>query len=90
MPTITLEITDDVKECLDRELASGHFKDANELVQKLLMAGIRSKWKDDVENKIDEALADVERGDVVPWKKGDCAKLGREYLHDKRPREARL
>jgi len=34
--------------------------------------------------KVDEALDEVERGDVTPWKKGDCARMGREYLREKR------
>jgi predicted transcriptional regulator len=89
MATMTVEITDDLKERLDREMASGRFKDANVLVQRLLEAGIRLKWKEEVEDKIDEALDEVERGDVVPWKTGDCVKMGREYLQEKRAREAR-
>jgi predicted transcriptional regulator len=89
MAIMSVEITDDLKERLDRELASGRFKDPNVLVQKLLEAGIRLKWKEEVENKIDEALDEVERGDVVPWQKGDCAKMGREYLHEKRARTPR-
>jgi predicted transcriptional regulator len=89
MATMTVVITDDLKERLDREMASGHFKDRNVLVQKLLEAGICLKWKEDVENKIDEALDEVERGDVAPWKKGDCAKMGREYLQEKRAHDVR-
>ena len=89
MATMTVEITNDLKERLDREMASGRFKDANVMVQSLLEAGIHLKWKEEVANKIDEALDEVARGDVVPWKKGDCAKMGREYLQEKQAREAR-
>jgi hypothetical protein len=42
------------------------------------------KWKSDAEQKIDEALDEVERGEVVHWQFGDCAKMGREYLSEKR------
>lgn len=79
---MTIEITDDLKAHLDREVASGRFKDRNILVQMLLEAAIRMQWKEDVENKIDEALNEVERGEVVPWKKGDCASMGRKYLQE--------
>ena len=89
MATLTVEIPDALKERLDREVASGRFKDRNTLVQMLLEAGIRSQWKDDAEHKIDEALDEVERGEVVPYQKGDCAKMGREYLHEKRTRKAK-
>jgi len=88
MATMTVEITDDLKERLDRQLASGHFKDRNVLVQMLLEVAIRMQWKEDVENKIDEALDEVEGAEVVGWKKGDCASMGREYLQEKRAREA--
>jgi hypothetical protein len=59
-------------------------------VQMLLEAAISRQWKEDTENKIDEALAEVERGDVASWKKGDCARMGREYLQEKRRSEAKL
>ena len=89
MATLTVEITDSLNERLDRELAAGRAKDRNELVQLLLEAAFHAQWKDDVEDKIDEALDDVERGDVVVHKKGDCARMGREYLKEKRSREAK-
>ena len=89
MATITVEITDDLNERLDREFASGQFKDRNALVQILLETAIRTKWKEDVENKIDEALDEIERGDFVVHKKGDCGRMGREYLKEKRAGEAK-
>jgi Arc/MetJ-type ribon-helix-helix transcriptional regulator len=89
MAILTVEISDSLKERLDREVASGRFKDRDALVQSLLEAGIRSQWRAEVDKKIDEALDDVERGDVVAWQQGDCAKLGREYLKEKHAREAK-
>lgn len=89
MATLTVEIPDALKDRLDREVASGRFKDRNTLVQWLLEAGIRSQWKEEAEQKIDEALDEVERGDVVTWQKGDCATMGREYLKEKHAREAK-
>jgi len=81
---MTVEITDDLKERLDREVASGRFKDRDTLVQALLEAAIRIHWKECAENKLDEALDEIERGDVAPWLKDDCARMGREYLQEKR------
>jgi Arc/MetJ-type ribon-helix-helix transcriptional regulator len=89
MATLTVEIPDALKERLDREVASGRFKDNSTLVRVLLEVAMRSQWKEDAEQKIDEALDEVERGDVAPWRKGDCAKMGREYVNEKRAREAK-
>lgn len=89
MATLTVEIPDALKDRLDREVASGRFKDSSTLVQLLLETAMRSQWKEDAEQKIDEALDEIERGEVVPLQKGDCAKMGREYLNEKRAREAK-
>src|SRR5476651_2663074 len=84
MATLMVEITDDLQERLDREFASGRFKDRNDLIQVLLEAAIRMKWKEEVEDKIDEALDEIERGDFVVHQKGDCGKMAREYLKEER------
>jgi Arc/MetJ-type ribon-helix-helix transcriptional regulator len=89
MATLTIEIPDALKERLDREVVSGRFKDSNALVQVLLETAMRMRWKEDAEHRIGEAVAEVERGEVTPWKKGDVARLGREYLQEKRAREAK-
>lgn len=89
MATLTVEISDSLKERLDREIAAGSAKDRDALVQILLEAAIDARWKEEVENKIDEALDEIERGDVVAHKKGDCGRLGREYLKEKRAKEAK-
>ena len=77
MATLTVEIPDALKERLDREVASGRFKDSNTLVQLLLETAIRGQWKEEAEQKIDEALDEIDRGDVAPLQKGDCARMGR-------------
>lgn len=89
MATLTAEITDDLQERLERELATGRFKDRNDLVQILLESAIRAQWKNDVEDRIDEALDEIERDDIVAHNKGDCGRMGRDYLKEKREREAK-
>jgi predicted transcriptional regulator len=89
MATLTVEIPDSLKDRLDREVAAGRAKDRNALVQFLLEAAMDVQWKDDVEKKIDEALDEIDRGDVVVHKKGDCGKMGREYLKEKRARQGK-
>ena len=88
MATLTVEITDSLNERLDRALAAGQAKDRSALVQTLLESAIDAQWKEEVENKIDEALDEIERGDFVVHKKGDISRMGREYLKEKRAREA--
>jgi Arc/MetJ-type ribon-helix-helix transcriptional regulator len=70
MATLTVEIPDALKERLDREVASGRFKDSSALVRMLLETAIRMHWKEDTEKKIDEAFDEVERGEISPWKIG--------------------
>lgn len=89
MATLTVEIPDALKERIDHEVACGRYKDSSTLVQMLLEIAMREQWRSEIDRKLDEALDEIERGDVVPWKKGDCAKMGREYLAAKRAREAK-
>jgi predicted transcriptional regulator len=89
LATLTVEITDSLNERLERELAAGRAKDRSALVQFLLESAIDAQWKEEVEKKIDEALDEIERGEVVVYKKGDCGRMGREYLKEKRAREAK-
>ena len=84
MATLTVQIPDALKERLDRELASGRFKDNSALVQVLLEAAMRMQWRADAEQKIDEAIDEIQRGEVARWQKGDGARMGRGYLHEKR------
>ena len=39
----------------------------------------RRQWQDEADAKLRESLAEYERGEGVPWKKGDCEKMVREY-----------
>ncbi len=89
MATVTIEIRDDSKEFMDRAIASGRFKNTSALMQHALDQLMRTQWKEDAEKKIDEALDEYERGDFTPWQKGDCEKMGREYLKEKNCREAK-
>lgn len=56
---------------------------------EILVQSAGTQWKEDADQKIDEALAEIERGEVAAWKSGDAARLGREYLQEKRAREAK-
>ena len=84
MATVTIEISDASKEFMDREITAGNFKDRNALVQAALKELMHTQWKANAEQKIDEALDEIERGDVTPWQPGDFGRMGREYLAEKR------
>ena len=87
MPILTVEISDTLNERLERELALGKERDRSAFVQSLLESAMNARWKEDVENKIDESLDEIERGEVVPYEKGDCGRMAREYLKEKLARE---
>jgi Arc/MetJ-type ribon-helix-helix transcriptional regulator len=89
MATVTIDISDTAKDFMDREIASGRFKDTNALMQTALDHLMRTQWKELADRKINEALDEYERGDFTPWQDGDCEKMGREYLQQKRAREAK-
>jgi len=90
MATMTFEISDVSKAFMDREIASGRFKDPNSLVQTALEQLMRTQRKENAELELVEAIEEYDRGEFTPWQKGDCEKVGRQYLQEKRAREAKL
>ncbi len=84
MNTLTIAIPDESRAFIDREIAAGHFKDSDSLVQAALKELMRVQWKERIERKIDESLDEIERGEVTPWHPGDFGRMGREYLAEKR------
>jgi Arc/MetJ-type ribon-helix-helix transcriptional regulator len=87
MATLTVEISDSLNERLDREVAAGRAKDRSSLVQSLLEAAMDAQWKAEIDDKLDESQLEIEHGDFTVHKKGDCGRMGREYLKEKRARE---
>lgn len=80
MASITIDIPDVMKDFLDRQVRSGRFKDNSTLVQMLIAEAVRNQWREEADQKLRESLAEYERGECVPWQKGDCEKMVREYL----------
>jgi Arc/MetJ-type ribon-helix-helix transcriptional regulator len=76
MAKVTIDISDTAKEFMDREIASGRFKDTNALMQVALDHLMRTKWKENADLKINEALDEYQRGEFTPWQDGDCEKWG--------------
>jgi len=42
---------------------------------------VRSQWQHEADEKLRESIREHEHGDGVPWQKGDCEKMVREYLN---------
>ncbi len=99
MPTLTIEVSDRMLEFIDREVASGEYKDRSELVQELLVLAMydrdhepdcyikngkivlaNAEQKVGLEQKLIESLDELERGEGIPWKKGDCERQIQEFV----------
>jgi len=86
MPTITIDLPDAMQEYLDIQVRAGRFKDAGTVVQNLIADAVRNQWRQEADEKLRESLAEYERGEGVRWKKGDCERMVRAYLKQKKSR----
>ena len=84
MATLVVEISGDLEARLEREFATGRYKDRNSLVQALLDAATRKSWREATDEQLAQALDEIDSGDVTPWNPGDALKLGVEYLQQRR------
>ncbi len=80
MTSITIDVPDVMKDFLDRQVSSGRCKDSSTFVQMLIAEAVRDQWRNEADQKLRESLAEYDRGECVPWEKGDCEKMVREYL----------
>ena len=83
MASITVDIPDVMKEFLDRQVQTGRYKSNSTFVQILIAEAVRNQWREEADEKLRESLQEYERGEGVPWRKGDCEKMVREYLKQK-------
>jgi metal-responsive CopG/Arc/MetJ family transcriptional regulator len=67
-----------VLEMYDRD----HEPDCYIVEGKIIFAN--EEQRERMEQKLEEALDEIERGDVVPLKKGDCARMAHEFFEEKR------
>lgn len=77
MAKITFELPDPMKEFIDKEVTAGRHESASAFLQALIA---RAQWRAGVEDKLEEALDDYEKGNYTTWTKGDFQKLGEELL----------
>jgi Arc/MetJ-type ribon-helix-helix transcriptional regulator len=80
MASLTIDLPDTVKDFVDQPARSRRFKDTSAFVQMLIAEAVRKQWREEVDKKLRESLAEYERGEGVLWKQGDCERMVREYL----------
>lgn len=83
MATMTIEITDSMKEYVDRKVASGGFNSSSDVMQRLLNLAMRAEVREQVEKDLLEAIDDIDRGDCAPWQPGEHRKLLQELLRQR-------
>jgi Arc/MetJ-type ribon-helix-helix transcriptional regulator len=85
MATLTIEITDDMKKYVDRQIAKGGFKDGSAVVHALLNVALVAERRAEIDQKLLEAVDQVERGECAPWQPGDARKLLQEIVRQRGP-----
>ena len=91
MPMMNVEITDVVKEMVDREVATGRFKDAGALVEKLLTrfvwlrdrdraGGFSQEEKKRIDQMLHEAMDSAARGETTRVRPGEFEELARRLV----------
>jgi Arc/MetJ-type ribon-helix-helix transcriptional regulator len=81
---MTIELTDDMKKYIDRQIASGGFKDNGAVVHALFEVALLAERRDEVDRLLVEAIDEIDRGEVAPWQAGDAQKLLQELAHQRK------
>jgi Arc/MetJ-type ribon-helix-helix transcriptional regulator len=84
MATLTIEITDTMKEYVDRKTVTGGFKDSSAFVQALIDIAILAETRAHVDQALLEAVDQVERGECIPWEPGESRRLLHEMIRQRR------
>lgn len=83
MATMTIEITDGMKDYVDQKIAAGGFKDRSAFVQALLNMAILAETRQQVDEKLLEAVAQIERGECGPWQPGEGHRMLQEMIRER-------
>lgn len=75
MPTLTVEISDTVKQFVDCKIQAGVFKDTSAVVHALFDVAIRAEQRSAIDKQLLDALEEVERGECAPWQPEEDRKL---------------
>ncbi len=83
MATLTIELPDTMKDYVDREVGAGRFKDSSALVQMLIADAIRIQTRNQIDDALLEAVAQIDRGECTPWQPGEDRKLLEEMIRQR-------
>ncbi len=84
MATLTIEITDDMKKYVDRQIAKGGFKDGSAVMHADLQCRrFVAEKRAEIDQKLLEAIDEIERGECAPWQPGDASKLLQEIVRER-------
>jgi antitoxin ParD1/3/4 len=95
MATLNVTIPDALKEFVDREVASGRFKDASAYVRLLIAEAMESRdieFSDEEKERIDqmllESLDSFERGEHAPVRPDEFEEVARRMVEQKKGKQA--
>lgn len=80
MAKMTFDLPDAMSEFVENQVAFGRYESASALMQALIA---RAQWRADVDDKLEEALDEYEKGDFTVHHSGDFQKLGEELLRQR-------
>jgi Arc/MetJ-type ribon-helix-helix transcriptional regulator len=83
MVTLAVEITDTMKKYVDRKIQSGDFRDSSAVVQALFNAALRAEARNQIDEKLLEAVDQIERGEFAPWQPGEGRRLLQEMTRQR-------
>ena len=83
MATMTIEITDAMKEFVERKVATGSFKTGSDVVQTLLDAAMRAEVREQLEQELLAGIDDIDQGNCSPWKPGKHREFLQELLRQR-------
>ena len=85
METMTIELTDSMKDYVNRKVAAGGFKDGSAVVQALVSVAILAETRGEIDQKLLEAVDQIERGECAPWQPGEGRRLLQEMIRQRNP-----
>ncbi len=83
MPMLTVEISDSVKQFVDRKIQAGGFKDTSAVVQALFDVAIRAEQRSAIDQQLLDAFEEIERGECAPWQPEEDRKLLQEMINQR-------
>ena len=81
MDKMLIELPDEVAAFVNEAVRNGGFASPSDFVQKLIA---REQRRAEIDQKLQEAVDQCERGEYKEWKRGDAMKLFDEVMRDRR------